>query len=39
MFLGDSYGDCVLCVSVFLCVHGLVKRNYHTLFSCEYILC
>ena len=30
MFLGDLNDDCSLC-AVCVCVHGLVKRNYHTL--------
>jgi hypothetical protein len=34
VFLHDSYGVCSLCV----CMCGHVKRNYHTLFSCEYVL-
>ena len=27
MFLGDSYGDCSLCVTMCLCMHGLVKEE------------
>jgi hypothetical protein len=38
MFSDDLYGDCSLCVCVCLCVRELVKRNYHTLYSCEYLI-